>query len=339
MSWPDTQPESTTDPAYYHDAADPREAELRADFTRFHQLRLIAPFGETPDQVTEFMNQAHDLAAKWRNAGHAEQRLWTQLDAASATFQSRPVTAVGAYGTLAQARAAGDPTVDELTWRTLRQAAQITGRIEPGINGSTQDGARSRPQDRSAGRTADPASVLDRALGGRGPEITSLAEVDAIIAATDDLLAAEEHHGDRDTGAVEREVTQRAALRRVQDLTAEHTRTSERFAGVVSHDQDLLGRLEDLLGQVRDARIEAATAGATQPDIDAAYIAGRDGTYTHHNTTETVAVNDTNLTSGVDAAIAAAMTDLDQVGEQPSSDADTDMAPEYGIDPDLGVAV
>ncbi|WP_405180794.1 hypothetical protein OG225_06230 [Nocardia sp. NBC_01377] len=339
MSWPDTPPESTTDPAYYRDAADPREAQLRADFTRFHQLRLIAPFGETPDQVTEFMNQAHDLAAKWRTAGHAEQRLWSQLDAASATFQSRPVTAVAAYGRLAQAQADGDPTVDELTWRTLRQAAQITGRIEPGINGSTQDGARSRPQDRSAGRTPDPASVLDRALGGRGPEIASLTEVDAIIAATDELLDAEEHYGDSDAGAVEREVAQRAALRRVQDLTAEHTRTSERFAGVVSHDQDLLERLEDLLGQVRDARIEAVTAGASQPDIDAAYLAGRDGTYTHHSTSETVGAHDTSPATGVDAAVAAAMSDLDPASEQRSVDADVDAVQEYGIDPDLGVAV
>ncbi|WP_216916746.1 hypothetical protein [Nocardia noduli] len=334
MSWPDTEPESTTDPAYYRDAADPREAQLRADFTRFHQLRLIAPFGETPDQVTEFMNQAHGLAAKWRDAGKAEKRLWTQLDAASATFESRPTTAIAAYGKLAQARANGDPTVDELTWRTLLQAAVITGRIEPGISGSIPSGARSRPQDRSLGRAPDPNSALDRALGGRGPEIADVTEVDAIINAANELLTTE-----ADPGTTEREVAQMAALRQVQDLTAEHTRTSERFAGVSSHDQDLLERLEDLLGRARTARVDAATFGASQADIDAAYLAGRDGTSSPRAASEQVGVNDADAGSEVDAAVAAAMTDPDPAGGQYRFDADADPTQEPGADPDLGVAV
>ncbi|MGY1943963.1 hypothetical protein [Nocardia asiatica] len=325
MSWPDSHPGSPTDPGYYHDTADEREAQLRADFARYHYLREIAPYGETPDQIAELTAQAQMLSKRWTDPGDAEARgLWTQLDASTAAWQARPETTRAAYDRLAQAHATGDQLVDDLTWRTLRQTAILTGRIEPGITGSVQDSARSRPQDQAKVIELRPTSRVDRALGGRGPEI-SLKEVDALIASADELLDAEERQGDLDTGADQRSVERQAALRQVQDLSAEHTRTSTRFAGVPSHDQALIERLDELLAQTRDARAEAARAGATQDQIDLAYLAGRDGTYAH-TTTEP----DATAADRIDAAVSAAIP-ADPV-DTPSAEPDLDTEPDPSQD-------
>jgi hypothetical protein len=285
MNWQHTQPGSPTDPDYYRDAASPREAKLRADFARFHYLREIAPYGETPTEIADLTSRADALDTQWRRSGPIEQRqLWSQLDAATAVWRARPETTRAEYFRLAQAKAAGDLPVDDMVWRTLSQAAVITGRIEPGITGSVQDGARSRPQDRALGAQADPANLLDRALGGRGPEIVSMDEIDAIIAATDALLDTEERHGDLDTGTDGRAVARASALRQVQDLTAEHTHTSTQFTGIQSHDQNLIVRLDNLLAQTRAARDTAELSGATPEQIHTAYLAGRDGSYVHDTT-------------------------------------------------------
>ncbi|MFX0578786.1 hypothetical protein [Nocardia nepalensis] len=284
MSWPDPR-HAATDPAYYHDAADLTEAEIRADFTRYYQLRLFAPFAETPEQKQEFTTQADELAARWGRHSSIENRTqWEQLQAAVAGWEHRPEATRAAYDQIDRARTAGDIGVDAVVWRNLRQAAEVTGHLETTINGSDQDGVRWRPPQHSAGRDAERTTLLERALGGRGPELAGLAEIDAIIAETDDLLAAEEELGDLDTGADERAARQRAALRQLQDLTAEHAWLAERWDGSPEQDQAHIARLESLLAEARRARVDAADAGVPSADIEAAYRAGRDGTYRHAHT-------------------------------------------------------
>lgn len=281
MSWPDPR-HGTTEPAYYRDAATSAEAELRADFTRYYQLREIAPHGETPAQQREFTAQADALAARWGRHESPEHRtLWAQLQAAVAGWEARPESTRAAFDRITQAKADGDLGVDPVVWRNLHQAAEITGHIEPVVSGSEQDGARWRPPDRSRGQEADRASLLDRALGGRAPGPASLAEVDAIIAETDQLLDAEEAVGDLDTGRDERAARQNAALRQLQDSTAEHTRLAEAWPGSPEQDQAHIARLESLLDAARAARIAAAVAGVPAADIEAVYHAGRDGSYWH----------------------------------------------------------
>jgi len=331
MNWPPSRTSTPTDPGYYHDAASPREAKLRADFTRYHYLREIAPYGESPAQIVDLTARAAALSTRWERSGPIEQRsLWSQLDAATAVWRTRPETARAQYFQLAHAKAAGDLPVDEQTWRTLSQAAIITGRIEPGITGSDQDGARSRPQDRALGTAADPANLLDRALGGRGPDIGSLAEIDAIIAVTDELLEAEERDGDLDTGADERAVARQNALRQVQDLTAEHTHTGERFTGIGSHDQNLIDHLDGLLARTRLARSAAEQAGASPEQVHTAYLAGRDGTYYHSTAAPEPASEpeqaEPDAAAQIDAAVSAA------IGEQAEEGIAAEFEPAHELD-------
>ncbi|WP_067837298.1 hypothetical protein [Nocardia lijiangensis] len=304
MSWPDP-PRGPTDPAYYRDAATSLEAEVRADFALHYQLREIAPYGETPEQVQELTARADELAATRGRSESVEARtLWGQLQAAVAGYEARPETTRQLFARLDQAKAAGDLPVDELAWRNLRQAAEVTGHLEATVTGSDQDGARWQPAQRSRDREAHRATAFDRALGGRGPELTTLAEVDAVIAETDRLLAAEEELGDLDRGEHEhasllperlrsapvadtyagepgREPAQIAALREVQDFTAEHARLVEAWEGSPEHDQAQIARLESLLAAARTARMNAADAGVALADIEAVYLAGREGTYWH----------------------------------------------------------
>lgn len=332
MSWAQSQPGSPTDPGYYHDAADEREARLRADFAVHHYLSEIAPFGETPEQVAELTEQARLLSQRWTDPGDVDaHELWTQLEAATHAWQAHPETTRTAYARVAAAHAGGDEIVDDLTLRSMRQAAVLTGRIEPDITGSTQDSVRSRPQDRANVIELRPNSAVDRTLGGRGPEV-SMAEIDAIIATTNELLDAEERVGDLDTGADQRAVDRQTALRRVQDLSAEHTRTSERFAGVTSHDLDLIARLADLLDQTREARTDAALAGADPEQIHRAYLAGRDGTYAH-------ATSEPDPAAGIDAAVAAAIgTDgIEAPDAEPEPGYDFDREP--GPSRDIGASL
>ncbi|WP_068056366.1 hypothetical protein [Nocardia xishanensis] len=304
MSWPDP-PRGPTDPAYYSDAATSLEAEVRADFALYRQLREIAPYGETPEQQQELTARADELAATRGRSESVEARtLWGQLQAAVAGYEARPETTRQLFARLDQAKAAGDLPVDELAWRNLRQAAEVTGHLETTVTGSDQDGARWQPPQRSRTREAQRPTLFDRALGGRGPELTTLTEVDAVIAETDRLLAIEEELGDLNrgehehtdllperlrpppgadthTGEPDRESAQITALREVQDFTAEHARLVENWDSSPEHDQAHIARLESLLAAARTARTTAADAGVALADIEAVYLAGREGTYWH----------------------------------------------------------
>lgn len=277
MSWPDP-PAGRTDPAYYRDAADSTEAQIRADFTLYWQLREIAPYAESPQQEREFSDRADALAAQWgRHRAPRCRTLWSQLHAATGGYQTRPETARADFGRLAQAKAAGELPVDPVVWRNLRQAAELNNFVETTINGSEQDAARWQPpqpgHDRELGHQPTPPSLLDRALGGRGPELTSLAEIDAIIAETDRLLDAEEQLGDLSINTDR----QLAAARALQNLTAQHTRLAQTWNGHPEHDQPLITRLESLLDQARAARTEATAAGVPGTELEAIYRAGRNG--------------------------------------------------------------
>ncbi|WP_327118993.1 hypothetical protein OHB12_12115 [Nocardia sp. NBC_01730] len=350
MSWPEPRT-GTTDPAYYRDAADSVEAQLRADFTRYYQLRLFVPFAETPVQKQEFTAQADGLAARWgRHESPEHRRLWEQLQAAVSGWELRPEATRAAYNRIAQAKADGDLGVDAVVWRNLRQAAEVTGHIETTITGSAQDAARWRPPDRAVGPEADRSSLLDRALGGRGPELASVAEVDAIIAETDRLLAAEHERGDRDTGADEHadllpervrsapvaytysaeadhEARQIAALRQLQDVTAEHARLADQWDGSPEQDQAQLVRLESLLDAARAARIDAAEAGVPAAGIENVYRTGRDGAYWHEQPGDLRLGRIARLVEERDRAAAEADTlrevveDLRRSGPAPTSQA------------------
>ncbi|MET8779013.1 hypothetical protein ABZV58_28755 [Nocardia sp. NPDC004654] len=341
MSWPDP-PRGPTDPAYWREASTSLEAEVRADFSLYYQLREIAPHSETAEHRRELTARADELAAKHGRHESVEARtLWGQMQAAVAGWEVRPETTRQLFNRLDQAQAAGDLPVDELVWRNLRQAAELTGHLEVIVTGSDQDGARWQPPQRSLAPEAHRTTLLDRALGGRGPEL-DLAGVDMIIAETDRLLAIEEQAGDLDRGEhehtdllpdrlrsapvadtsasaqSERETRQIAALREVQDLTAEHTRLVETWDGSPEHDQAQIARLESLLDAARAARVEAAEAGAALADIDAVYLAGRDGRYWHQQPgypplahRDSQATEPDPLTGGAqtEAAIEAAMPD------------------------------
>ncbi|MEU3010115.1 hypothetical protein [Nocardia asteroides] len=308
MSWI-TQGTRYTDPAYYRDSASLIEAQLRADFATYHQLREIAAFGETPSDVVEYAARAHAIARSWQHESTPEQRaLWQQLGAAAQAWTSDPDTARVEFSRLQQAFVEGNSGIAPDMIRTQRQAAEITGHLEPVYDHSIQDGARWRPRhltvvrDRSTTGGVQQPSAADRALGGRATGELNLAEIDAIIDATDELLGAEEALGDLDRGTDELDALippgQRfapvrydytaaqdqhkahiQALRRVQDLTAEHLRLAGQFDGSPEGGQALIDRLETLIDATRRARLEAIDVGVTERDITAAYRAGLDGHY------------------------------------------------------------
>ncbi|MCC3328262.1 hypothetical protein [Nocardia abscessus] len=346
MSWPDPR-YGITDPGYYRDAANDTEAQIRADFTRYYQLRLIAPHGETLEQQQQFTDWADELAAQWgRHESPEHRRLWGQLQAAVAGWEARPEFTRAAYNRIIRAKLGGDLDVEPVVWRNLRQAAEITGHIETTTTGSEQDGARWQPPGHSPERQAERTSVLDRALGVRGPALASLSEVDAIITETDQLLEAEEAAGDRDTGRDERLTRQRVALRQLQDATAEHTHLSDAWPSAPERYQAHLARLESLLDAARTARVAAADAAASPADIEAAYHAGLAGTYSHQDpaSPEQLALPDplTGLEHGsgaeIDAAIDAALPES-QFGEwSPADDLEDHPAVtshEIGVNADL----
>ncbi|TLG08729.1 hypothetical protein FEK35_17480 [Nocardia cyriacigeorgica] len=269
------------------------EAALRHDFTRAHNLRMIAPHAESPEQARVFLDQAAALAAHWTRDPESNG-LWHELEAAVGAWDARPQSTATAFRRLSQAHAAGDLPIDDRRWRTLTQAAELTGHHDPTTTGSGQDSARWRPEP-GIELHSSTASLLDRALGGRAPEPVSLDEVDAVIAETDRLLELEHEVGDRDTGADEHasllppelraapaadaEGRRTAALGQLQNLTAEHQRLAGEWDGPPVEVDTLVTRLDSLLEAARTARRDAAEAGASATDIEAAYHAGRDGHY------------------------------------------------------------
>ncbi|PPJ02283.1 hypothetical protein [Nocardia cyriacigeorgica] len=273
------------------------EAALRDDFTRAHNLRMIAPHAETPEQTRAFLDQAAALAAHW-SRDPVSRGLWHELEAAVGAWEARPETTAAAFRRLSQTHAAGDLPIDDRQWRTLTQAAELTGHLDPTTAGSDQDSARWRPPPNT--ELATSASVLDRALGGRAAEPVSLDEVDAVIDETNRLLELEHDLGDRDTGADEHasllppevrpapgidvEGRRTAALAQLQNLTAEHQRLVGEWDGPADAVDTLVTRLDSLLEAARTARRDAAEAGAAATDIETAYRAGRDGHYRQPHT-------------------------------------------------------
>lgn len=307
MSW-ETRGTSFTSPDYYREAADRVEAELRADFATHHQLREIAAYGETAAQVVELNARAHTIARQWQQGGTPEhQQLWRQLTTAVEFWTANPETARVEFGRLQQSFIEGGSGIDPNTVRTQRQAAELTGHLEPVNDHSAQDSARWRPRHLSV--VPDPGAeatrsgnAADRALGGRSGEELSLAEIDAIINSSDELLSAEEALNDLDTGA--EEITallpaeqrnaspdhaftanldqlpaQIVAVRRLQDLTAQHIRLAAEFDGTPQGGQVLIGQMERLMDGAREANRDALSAGADPDEITSAYQTGLSGQF------------------------------------------------------------
>ncbi|MFD3510081.1 hypothetical protein [Nocardia sp. NPDC058666] len=307
MSWV-TRGTSCTNPDYYRDAADHTEARLRADFAMYYQLRQVAPQAETPSRTVELTANAYDIARRWEHGASNEHRqLWQQLDAAVQSWNSNPESARVSFGRLQRSITAGEANLDSNHVRTLYQAAELTGHTEPVTTDSTQDGARWRPRHLSVVPDLGPTSprsgsAADRALGGRSAELLPTDKIDALIAATDELLDAQERAGDLDTGADEltalipasqrtapithdystdfaHHKAQIAALRRFQDLTAEHLRLAGEFDGTTEGGQSLIARMETLIDAARHARDHAVALGIPGEEITAAYHAGLEGTW------------------------------------------------------------
>ncbi|TLG01748.1 hypothetical protein FEK35_23080 [Nocardia cyriacigeorgica] len=292
---------STTTISAADRAATATESALRRDYARFHNLRTIAPHADTPAQARELLTQATTLADRWTSDPNPCARaLWRELDAAVGAWNARPETTARAFRRLSQARNAGDLPVDDRSWRTLRQAAELTGHLTTTIDGSNQDSARWIPALAAGRHRNGGVSLLDRALGGRAGEPVSLDEVDAVIADTDRLLAIEEACGDRDTGAADpafllppqlrpasaaapddADARRNNALITLQNLTAEHARLAGEWDGPPEAVDTLVARLESLLEAIRTARRAATAAGAPAAEIEAAYRAGSDGRYRH----------------------------------------------------------
>ncbi|MGI5219454.1 hypothetical protein [Nocardia sp. CA-290969] len=307
-----------TNPAHYAGLG-AVQARLRADFAHYWLTRDVIPDSATPQIAAERTATAEGLAATWKTHPKPHLRaVWQQLQTTADRWKHRPEVTRRMYEQLTAALPPGRHENDPI-WRTLRDTGLITERLDAGITGSGQDQARWYPHDptrapgreRAATRQSEPAPVadsserataFDRALGGRAKHLASMVEVEAVIARTDALLGEEGARGDLDTGAearaallpaerrtapitydyggdietVERQI---AALRQLQDLTAEHTRLAGRWEGTLDADQDHIGRLESLIAAIRSARTAAAGTGAADADIDGAYHAGLDGAY------------------------------------------------------------
>ncbi len=307
MSW-ETRGTTFTNPDYYREAADRVEAQLRADFATYHQTREIAAYGETPAQIVELNARAHTIARQWQQDGTPEhQQLWQQLDTAVESWTANPEAARAEFGRLQQSFIEGGSGIEPNTVRTQRQAAELTGHLEPVHDLSAQDGARWRPRHLSVvpntgAEATRSGNAADRALGGRSSEELSLAEIDAIINSSDELLSAEETMGDLDTGedaitallpaeqrnapfdhafttTLEQLPAQIAAVRRLQDLTAQHIRLATEFDGSSEGGQVLIGQMERLMDGAREANRDALSAGADPDEITGAYQAGLAGQF------------------------------------------------------------
>ncbi|MFD4351547.1 hypothetical protein ACFWPX_03260 [Nocardia sp. NPDC058518] len=307
MSW-ETRGTSFTNPDYYREAVDRVEAQLRADFATYHQTREIAAYGETPTQIVELNARAHTIARQWQQGGTPQhQQLWQQLDTAVQSWTANPEAARAEFGRLQQSFIEGGSGIDPNAVRTQRQAAELTGHLEPVNDQSFQDGARWRPRHLSVVPDPGPegtrsGNAADRALGGRSSEELGLAEIDAIINSSDELLSVEEAVSDLDTGddaitallpaeqrnapfdhaftaTLDQLPTQIAAVRRLQDLTAQHIRLATEFDGTSEGGQVLIDQMERLMDGAREANRAALSAGADPDEITGAYQAGLAGQF------------------------------------------------------------
>lgn len=308
MNWLE-QPRGFHDPAYYADAESEPERQLRADYAKYYTLRGIARYGEGPEGVAHLNGLADQAAATWRDHETPQWRMvWEGLEAATTVWEARPDATRRNFDRISRALAAGELSVDELSWRTLRQAREITGHTDGVAYGSNPDHWRSPgPQLRLITNTpeAEPAatpraetvdstatlSAVDRTLGARpGEKLVSLAEVDRVITGTDALLGWEESDAalvpaqQRDarishdyTEIADRQAVHAVLLRNVQNLTGEHTRLSEDWSASAEERQGHIQRLERLLAGIRAARVDALEAGVGPADVDVAYQTGLQG--------------------------------------------------------------
>ncbi|MCU1644025.1 MAG: hypothetical protein JWN03_4300 [Nocardia sp.] len=313
MTWI-AEPIGYANPDYYRDAANSTERQLRADFAKYYQLREIAPFGLTAADTAELNAHADTLAARWgRHESPHFRRTWESLQSAVMGWEARPDLARRNFDQLARARSAGELAIDEDLWRSLQQARAITGH---GHDTTTAVGSNAGhrfpnlyPPEPSLSPPAeqgpDLRTSVERTLGAprdirsATPQFT-LEQIDATIAATEEVLDAERQRGDLDTGHDARtallprvirdapisynygesaawELRQAALLREIQDLSCEHSTVAEAFDG--HDDQARILRLEALRDGAAAARRDALRAGVHAADIDRAYLLGRDGIY------------------------------------------------------------
>ncbi|MFC9432452.1 hypothetical protein [Nocardia sp. NPDC057030] len=319
MSWLERR-SGPSSPEYYPDAADPDEAQLHADAAQWHYLLEIADDADTSQHGTEFRTQAGQLAAKWsRHHSLVRQHQWIRQRDAFVLWRDHPDKAARDLRELERAHAAGGEGVDEFGLRCLRQAGEQTGRLEPGITGSEQDSASWQPVTPGSGTTVDastdrgaglaagnvadptpsPRNALDRALGVP-QRLLNVDEVGAIIAGIDRAPETAEVRGTSDaqaataTTAHGREAPaaehstppprQRQALKVLQNLHAEHTRTAESFSDLGDRMTSINAKveaLEAIRAQFRPAKAAAIRWGAPTEVINKVVQAGQNGTYWH----------------------------------------------------------
>ncbi|MFD3706154.1 hypothetical protein ACFWUP_23695 [Nocardia sp. NPDC058658] len=293
-----------TRPQYYTDAADDTEARLRAEFAAWHQLREIASSGRTNSDVVEYLARAHQIHRRWTTDVDAESRVrWQTLSDVRDAWLRDPEAARRSFAHMRNT--VGENTTEPIAVRDQHQMAELTGHAEPPNLRSNQDQTRFRPTHLSLVRDTDPSrhlSAAQRALGGEATTMLTPDEVAAIIDATDDHLTVEESLGDADTGTerilalippdqrfapvttdytaeTSTALSHIGALRRLQDLYAEHVHLAEAFDGSPERGQDLIDQLEKLLEAGRSARDHAVAVGVSRVDIDAAYQSGVHGNF------------------------------------------------------------
>lgn len=347
MSWP-TDPPTRTNPAFYTDAESATEAQLRADFTHYYQLRLIAAYAESSPAKASMHQHANSLAAKWSSHEQRTWRsLWRQLQGAVAGWEARPHTTARVFDRLAQSRELGGLPIEDMTWRTLVQARDITGRGPEPITGSEQDAARTPAREPHlqlvAATDTAPQSVLDRAFGADfhtpvtdasgdqppdGPATTEEAPALAphARAFADDIAAQQDQQID--------------ALRRLQNATAEHALLTNTWEPETLHGERIL-RLEHLLTEARNARREAARAGLPVHEITQTYQTGLTGVYWHERAGHPLLGRIDHLVHERDHAIGAAahvptFSGPDAADGSAGSDIDSAIAAAvaaHGVDP------
>ncbi|MFI6217015.1 hypothetical protein ACIBCD_33875 [Nocardia brasiliensis] len=243
MSWLDL-PTGYADPAHYVDAADPVERELRADAAQRHYLLELAPFGENAEETDRFNAKAAELAGKWgRHPSIAVRALWRGLQNAITEFTVDPERAGRRLQEIQREGADGQQNSTTIWSRTLRQAAELTGRWDPTINS------------------------FDRERADTGVERSTASPEQNLAAQFAATPLAEQRR-------------QIAAVQMVQNAYADHTRTAESFS-LEPYGAERVDELEDKLSRARWAYYAAKDAGVPPEVLASVYRAGVAGTYWH----------------------------------------------------------
>jgi len=267
MSWPYRR-YGSTDPDNYPEIPEQAARELRADFEHQHNLREIAPFGETPEQTAQFEQEAERIEALWGQ--HDNQRLrqlWAGLKSVADLLDTHPVLARDIADRMVRAEAVADTSGE--ADRDHRTAVEQT-----------------------LGMPRAGAALLNRT------------QVDELIAATGEVLAVHElltratqramllPPGLREIPAVDESNSSemwrglRVVLaRQLHALAATHEQVAAEFGteplaaevgGDRGADEDRIDRLAQLQDALRVARADALGAGIPSEVADRVYRAGRD---------------------------------------------------------------